>query len=454
MVMLTSTFDKDIIAALPSLKGFAIKLCRDAVLAEDLVQEAVLKACANRNQFQVGSNFDAWLFTILKNHYFSMSRKNGREIGDDTLESVIDTNVGAVSAAEDREDYAEVQALLQTLPKEQRRSLEHIANGETYESTAKKEGIEVGTVKSRVNRARESLGIASTTIRRDSRRKVAQIGGGARFRRIDPTIFLKPPTAETELGAAPNLLWLPLTRLFIDESYQRLIMGRGVTHIYSIAKDFDWKKFAAVVCAKVGDKYAIIDGQHRTYAAALRGIVEIPCLVVEATTEEQAAAFAAINAKVVKINDQQVYHAAVMAGNPDAVALEKALKAANVRVTKNPTSEILLKPRETIAVGTLKKVLRIYGEKALVLGLRCIMERHARDRGILRAPVIQAIVETVAELDEVPPKALLTIAGTINFQRALIEAKLRSAQSGIAVRHELVNVLLPRFKEALRILAA
>jgi len=84
--------------------------------------------------------------------------------------------------------------------------------------------------------------------------------------------------------------------LVVDPAYQRPIIGRGRHNVDRIARTFSWSCFAPVVVAPVeGGKFAIIDGQHRTTAAALVGLESVPCHVVAAAREAQAAAFKAIN---------------------------------------------------------------------------------------------------------------------------------------------------------------
>ena len=71
-----------LVGAIPNLRAFAISLCSDTHLANDLVQETLLKAWANQDKFVAGTNLKAWLFTILRNTYFSEFRKSRREIQD------------------------------------------------------------------------------------------------------------------------------------------------------------------------------------------------------------------------------------------------------------------------------------------------------------------------------------------------------------------------------------
>src|SRR5476649_1807500 len=73
---------KAVLGAVPSLRAFAISLCGNVDRADDLVQETMLRALANIDSFQPGTNMPAWLFTILRNHFRSEYRKRRREVED------------------------------------------------------------------------------------------------------------------------------------------------------------------------------------------------------------------------------------------------------------------------------------------------------------------------------------------------------------------------------------
>jgi hypothetical protein len=97
-------------------------------------------------------------------------------------------------------------------------------------------------------------------------------------------------------GPAPMLQWIRIAELVVDPTYQRPIIGKGRKNVDQIARSFSWSCFAPVVVSPVeGGKFAVIDGQHRTTAAALAGFETVPCQVVIAAQQEQAAAFKAIN---------------------------------------------------------------------------------------------------------------------------------------------------------------
>ena len=82
-----------------------------------------------------------------------------------------------------------------------------------------------------------------------------------------------PPASEFSPGPAPFLEWIEINKLVVDVTYQREIGRRGATNVNQIAENFDWSKFAPVIVAPVeGGQFAIVDGQHRTTAAMLRGL--------------------------------------------------------------------------------------------------------------------------------------------------------------------------------------
>jgi RNA polymerase sigma-70 factor, ECF subfamily len=153
------------LGVVPSLRAFAMSLCGNVDRADDLVQETLLRAIANINLFEPGTNMSAWLFTILRNLFRSEYRKRRREVEDsdgryaDSLKSHPE-QYGRV-------EFEELRAALDQLPPDQREALILVgASGFSYEEAATICDCAVGTIKSRVNRARtrlaEQLSIDST----------------------------------------------------------------------------------------------------------------------------------------------------------------------------------------------------------------------------------------------------------------------------------------------------
>ncbi len=144
------------LAAVPSLRAFAISLCGNVDRADDLVQEALLRALANLSSFEPGTNMSAWLFTILRNLFRSEYRKRRREVED--VDGSYAEQLTFSPEQSTRLEINEFREALKALPPEQREALILVgASGFSYEEAARICGCAVGTIKSRVNRARGRL---------------------------------------------------------------------------------------------------------------------------------------------------------------------------------------------------------------------------------------------------------------------------------------------------------
>ncbi|MDR3494987.1 MAG: sigma-70 family RNA polymerase sigma factor [Ancalomicrobiaceae bacterium] len=145
-----------LLAEIPSLRAFAISLSGSLDRADDLVQETLMKAWASSDNFSEGTSLRAWMFTIMRNTFYSQHRKQRREVQD------VDGEAAArmVSAPEQHGhlDLADFRTALARLPPDQREALILVgASGFSCEEAAAICNCAVGTVKSRVNRARQRL---------------------------------------------------------------------------------------------------------------------------------------------------------------------------------------------------------------------------------------------------------------------------------------------------------
>jgi len=144
------------LAALPSLRAFAISLTNDYTRADDLVQETVMRAWTHIDSFQRGTNLNAWLFTILRNLFHSEYRKRRREVADS--DGSYASRLRTLPDQHARLDFQDFRTALAKLPPDQREALLLVgAEGFSYEDAARICGCAVGTIKSRVNRARVRL---------------------------------------------------------------------------------------------------------------------------------------------------------------------------------------------------------------------------------------------------------------------------------------------------------
>jgi RNA polymerase sigma-70 factor, ECF subfamily len=141
---------------LPHLRAFALHLTRDPIRSDDLVQSAVLRAWTNLDHFQQGTNLEAWLFTILRNGFYSEHRKYRQEIEDP--DGGFARRLMVQPEQESRLMLQDLRKALAHLSQEQHQALLLVVDqGETYEDAAALCGVAVGTLKSRVNRARTQL---------------------------------------------------------------------------------------------------------------------------------------------------------------------------------------------------------------------------------------------------------------------------------------------------------
>jgi len=145
-----------LLAAVPNLRAFAISLAGNVDRADDLVQDTILRAWTHYDQFQPGTNLQAWLFTILRNLFHSEFRKRRREIEDP--DAAMAQRAAVLPEQGARLDWADFGLALAKLPPEQREAILLIgAEGFSYDETADICAVAVGTIKSRVNRARKRL---------------------------------------------------------------------------------------------------------------------------------------------------------------------------------------------------------------------------------------------------------------------------------------------------------
>lgn len=151
----TKSFGDALIEAIPNLRAFAHSLSGDAQLSNDLVQETLLKAWTHKDSFVPDSNLKAWLFTILRNTYFTYYRKSQREELDEDHAAM---NASVPPSQLTHLEFDDMQKALMRLSPDHREALLLItAEGFSYEDAARVCGCAVGTMKSRVNRARNRL---------------------------------------------------------------------------------------------------------------------------------------------------------------------------------------------------------------------------------------------------------------------------------------------------------
>jgi len=149
-------FKNELAAVIPHLRAFGRSLSGSRDMADDLVQETLMKAWAARERFQAGTNMRAWTFIILRNHFLSQMRRSRFKGEWDDL--VADRMLAAPASQDKQIELADLQRALLQLPSSQREALILVgAGGFAYEEAAEICGVAVGTIKSRVARGRAAL---------------------------------------------------------------------------------------------------------------------------------------------------------------------------------------------------------------------------------------------------------------------------------------------------------
>jgi len=159
-------FKTELVALIPHLRAFARTLTGDQASADDLAQDALMKAWDARASYQMGTNMKAWTFMILRNQFYSEKRRSWRQIQLD--QEAAERTLVAVDNPEALVALDELRQGLAMLPAEQREALILVgAGGFAYEEAAEICNCAVGTVKSRVSRARRALQAVLTDGRYD-----------------------------------------------------------------------------------------------------------------------------------------------------------------------------------------------------------------------------------------------------------------------------------------------
>jgi hypothetical protein len=202
--------------------------------------------------------------------------------------------------------------------------------------------------------------------------------------------FEKPESVDA--GAVPMLQWMKIADLVVDSAYQRPVTDKGRVNVDRITHSFCWSCFSPVVVSPVeGGKFAIIDGQHRTTAAAILGIECVPCQIVIAAPEEQAAAFKAINGTTTPISQMALHAAALVANDPLAIQIAHVCACADVELLRYPVAVDKQRPSQTMAAGAIARCLKQYGETTLIAALQCVTRTSNNKTGALSARMIKAL---------------------------------------------------------------
>lgn len=235
--------------------------------------------------------------------------------------------------------------------------------------------------------------------------------------------------AGTISGHIGRLEVVPVSKLFVDSVYQRAISQGSVKNIKRICATFDWAKFLPVIVTQDGDRYSVVDGQHRATAALTIGIQEVPCYVLSCTASEAAAAFAAINGNVTPVQPIDLWFAELAARKPKALALQAVFDASGVKITRKKEGFAV---GETRSINVLDRALDFYGSAILTTILQCIVETGNGNAGMIFGAVINGIGRAIRTKPEIlaNPSRLFDIFDDIDLSALVYEAKIEYARTG------------------------
>ena len=206
----------EMVSLVPQLHTFARSLCRDGVRADDLVQEALLRAFNNIQRFKPGTNLKAWLFTIVRNEHYSQLRRRKFEAHDISGDSLPEPSVPPDHDGE--LELRDLNRALACLSPGQRAALILVsASGFSYDEAASICGCAVGTIKSRVARARSSL-LAMLDGRIPVAKSEEELEDGPQDRLVEAPVLDQPPVRPSRSGAAASLRSASLERRYVVHS--------------------------------------------------------------------------------------------------------------------------------------------------------------------------------------------------------------------------------------------
>lgn len=251
-------------------------------------------------------------------------------------------------------------------------------------------------------------------------------------------------------GAAGELAMIAIKDLVIDDTFQRAISTGSVRVIKRICAAFDWSKFLPVIVVRDGDKFSVIDGQHRTTAAATIGITEVPCYVLACSMAEAAAAFAAINGNVTPVAPIDLWFAGLAARDPECLALQRVLDASSVTVVRRKDG---FRAGETRSINVLKRARVFYGDAILTTILQCIVETGDGNPGLIVGSVVNGIGRCIRTKPELlaDPMRLFDVFDSIDLTEMMDRARLENARTGNPIQFvitRLCNEMLASRRQA------
>lgn len=268
-------------------------------------------------------------------------------------------------------------------------------------------------------------------------------------RQIAP-LKLPDVVPDTAGVADPEFVWVDPGSLLVDEGYQRNLSERSVKLIRKIVAQWDWRRFKPPVVARTADGLEVVDGQHTAIAAVSHPMVaQIPVMVIDAAEQtDRAKAFVGHNRDRIALTPGQMHAAAVLAGDEDAVTIEQVCARAGVRVLKSPPGNGIFKPRDTMAISSIKALINRRGAMKARMVLDVLAKADCTPISASGIKAVEALMHE-SEYEGTEPDdittALIALADTADQ-----EAKVFAAAHGVPMWRGLVVILFKRARRGRR----
>jgi hypothetical protein len=247
----------------------------------------------------------------------------------------------------------------------------------------------------------------------------------AKVRRPVKAVSLSGLTPAFAAVDPPAFEWVDPAELLVDEAYQRGLSERSMTLIRKIITGFDWRRFKPPVVARTAGGLEVLDGQHTAIAAASHpAVTSIPVMVVDAAeAADRAQAFIGHNRDRLNITANQLHHAAVAAGDEDALTIEQVCGRAGVAVLKTMPAHGLFRPRQTMAVNAIGALINRRNAMKARQVLQVLAEADLAPINVMHIKAVEVLMFDPEYTGEVEPgditTALIALGGDADREAAV-----------------------------------
>jgi hypothetical protein len=235
---------------------------------------------------------------------------------------------------------------------------------------------------------------------------------------------MKPVFAKKQ--AEPDIVFVEISDLIVDLTYQRKIEKRGWKNIQKIAENFDWSKFTPLMVSLRPDgKFAIIDGQHRAHAAALCGKTRVPAMVSKLTVAQEAAAFSWINGVVTALTTGQIFKAALAAEEEWAIKCRDVVRSSGCELMTYNASTAMKRPYQVFAVNMVRSFIEkgLGGTLTAVLKGITYSDIH-KDISYYNARTLQVLITAASEVGMTDVKTISDFLNENNILKTELQVRV------------------------------